>query len=137
MDTAVMVLSIYFHANNNYYFLKKVVKSLHIRNKCIIFVSRNKNNNIMKTETMRMKDDIITNIIQDAGSIENLVILKQDDETDREYRDMIYATAHDLFMDAVETLGLDELNDEDEAPYDAIRNETIDEIAEYLMGLCF
>ena len=23
MDTAVMVLSIYFHANNNYYFLKK------------------------------------------------------------------------------------------------------------------
>ena len=26
MDTAVMVLSIYFHANNNYYFLKKVAK---------------------------------------------------------------------------------------------------------------
>lgn len=91
----------------------------------------------MKTETMRMKDDIITNIIQDAGSIENLVILKQDDETDSEYRDMIYATAHELFMDAVEDLGLDELNDEDEAPYDAIRDETIDEIAEYLMGLCF
>ena len=89
----------------------------------------------MKTETMR--DDIITNIIQNAGSIENLVILKQDDETDGEYRDMIYATAHELFMDSVEELGLDTLNDENEAPYDAIRNETIDEIAEYLMGLCF
>lgn len=89
----------------------------------------------MNTETMR--DDIITNIIQNAGSIENLVILKQDDESDSEYRDRIYGEAHELFMDSVEELGLDELNDEDEAPYDAIRNETIDEITEYLMGLCF
>ena len=89
----------------------------------------------MNTNTM--KDDIITNIIQDAGSIENLVSVQQTWESDSEYRDRIYAEAHELFMFAVEDLGLDELNDEDEAPYDAIRNETIDEIAEYLMGLCF
>ena len=89
----------------------------------------------MNTETMR--DDIITNIIQDAGSIENLVSVQQDWESDSDYQDRIYGEAHELFMDAVEDLGLDELNDEDEAPYDAIRDETIDEIAEYLMGLCF
>ena len=84
-----------------------------------------------------MKTDIIQNIIQNAGSIENLVILKQDSETHGEYRDRLYAKAHELFMDSVEELGLDTLNDEDEAPYDDIRDETIDEITEYLMGLCF
>ena len=84
-----------------------------------------------------MKTDIIQNIIQNAGSIENLVILKQDYETDGEYRDRIYTTAHELFMDSVEELGLNTTDDEDVAPYDDIRNETIDEIVEYLMGLCF
>ena len=84
-----------------------------------------------------MKTDIIQNIIQNAGSIENLVILKQTWESDSEYRDRLYAKAHELFMDSVEELGLDTLNDEDEAPYDDIRDETIDEITEYLMGLCF
>ena len=42
MDTAAMVLSICFHANNNYYFLKKLQKNLVFRNKSTIFVSRNK-----------------------------------------------------------------------------------------------
>jgi hypothetical protein len=36
-----------------------------------------------------MKTDIIQNIIQNAGSIENLVLLKQDSETQGEYRDRI------------------------------------------------
>jgi hypothetical protein len=40
-------------------------------------------------------------------------------------------------MDSVDELGLNTTDDEDVAPYDDIRNETIDEIAEYLMGLCF
>ena len=84
-----------------------------------------------------MKTDIIQNIIQNAGSIENLVLLKQDSETHGEYRDRIYEKAHELFMDSVDDLGLNTTDDEDVAPYDDIRNETIDEIAEYLMGLCF
>ena len=84
-----------------------------------------------------MKTDIIQNIIQNAGSIENLVRLKQDSETQGENRDRIYEKAHELFMDSVYELGLNTTDDEDVAPYDDIRNETIDEIAEYLMGLCF
>jgi hypothetical protein len=84
-----------------------------------------------------MKTDIINNIIWNAGSIENLISLKQDDETRKEYIERIYEEANELFMDSVEELGLNTLDDEDVAPYDDIRNETIDEIAEYLMGLCF
>lgn len=85
----------------------------------------------MNTNTMR--DDIITNIIQDAGSVDNLISLQQDWESDSEYQDRIYGEAHELFMAAVEDLGLDELNDEDEAPYDAIRDEVIEDIASILM----
>ena len=85
----------------------------------------------MNTNTMR--DDIITNIIQDAGSIDNLITLKQDWESDSDYQDRIYGEAHELFMDSVEELGLDELNDDDEAPYDAIRDEVIEDIASILM----
>ena len=85
----------------------------------------------MNTETMR--DDIITNIIQDAGSVENLVSVQQDWESDSDYQDRIYGEAHELFMCAVEDLGLDELNDEDEAPYDAIRDKVIEDIASILM----
>ena len=81
-----------------------------------------------------MKTDIIQNIIQNAGSIENLVILKQDDETRKEYRERLFEEAHELFMDSVEELGLDELNDEDEALYDAIRDEAIQEIVDMLSG---
>jgi hypothetical protein len=81
-----------------------------------------------------MKTDIINNIIWNAGSIENLISLKQDDETRKEYIERIYGEANDLFMDSVEELGLNTLDDEDVAPYDNIKNEVIDEIAEYLMG---
>lgn len=81
-----------------------------------------------------MKNDIIQNIIQNAGSEENLVTLKQDYETRKEYRDRLYAEAHELFMDSVEELGLDTLNDEDEAPYDDIRDEAIQEIMDLLSG---
>jgi hypothetical protein len=80
-----------------------------------------------------MRTDIITEIIQNAGSIDNLITLQQTWESDSEYRDRIYGEAHDLFMDAVEALGLDELNDEDEAPYDAIRDDVIYEIVDMLM----
>ena len=81
-----------------------------------------------------MKNDIIQNIIQNAGSIENLLTLKQDDETHREYRERLYEEAHELFMDSVEELGLDTLNDEDVAPYDDIRDEAIQDIVDMLSG---
>lgn len=85
----------------------------------------------MKTD---MIQDIIHNIIWNAGGIDNLVKLKQDDETNREYIERLYEEAHELFMDSVEELGLDTLNDEDEAPYDDIRDETIEEIVNMLSG---
>ena len=85
----------------------------------------------MKTD---MIQDIICNIIQNAGGIDNLVKLRQDDETNREYIERLYEEAHELFMDSVEELGLDTLNDEDEAPYDDIRDETIEEIVDLLSG---
>lgn len=81
-----------------------------------------------------MKNDIIQNIIQNAGSIENLHTLKQDDETRKEYIERLFEEAHELFMDSVEELGLDTLNDEDEAPYDDIRDEAIQEIVDLLSG---
>jgi predicted house-cleaning noncanonical NTP pyrophosphatase (MazG superfamily) len=73
-----------------------------------------------------MKTDIIQNIIWNAGSIENLVDLKQDDETRREYRKRLFEEAQELFMDSVEELGLNNTDD--------IKDETINEIVEYLMG---
>ena len=79
----------------------------------------------MNTETMR--DEIITNIIQDAGSVDNLISVQQDWESDSEYQDRIYEEAHELFMFAVEDLGLDKLS------YDAIRDEVIEDIASILM----
>lgn len=90
-----------------------------------------KTDNIMKTD---MIQDIIQNIIWNGGGMDNLVELKQDDETHREYIERLYEEAHDLFMDSVEELGLDTLNDEDVAPYDDIRDETIEEIVDLLSG---
>jgi hypothetical protein len=81
-----------------------------------------------------MKDDIIQNIIWNAGGEENLVTLKQDDESLKEYRERLFQEAHELFMGSVEELGLDTLNDEDEAPYDNIRDEVIQEIVDMPSG---
>lgn len=85
----------------------------------------------MKTD---MIQDIIDNIKWNGGGIDNLVELKQDDETHREYIERLYEEAHELFMDSVEELGLDTLNDEDEAPYDDIRDEAIEKIVDILSG---
>ena len=80
-----------------------------------------------------MRTSIIGNIIQNAGSIDNLIALQRIGEDDGDYKERIYTTAHDLFMKSVETLGLDSLGDDDEAPYDAIREDTIFEIVDMLM----
>lgn len=80
-----------------------------------------------------MKGDIITNIIHDAGSIDNLISVQQDWESDSDYRDRIYEEAYDLFMWSVEDLELDILNEEGKAPYDEIRDEAIRDIATILM----
>jgi hypothetical protein len=81
-----------------------------------------------------MKTDIIQNIIWNAGSIENLVTLKQDYETHKEYRERLFEEAHELFMESVDELGLNTLNDEDVAPYDDIRDDVIQEIVDMLSG---
>lgn len=74
-----------------------------------------------------MKNDIIQNIIWNAGSIENLVTLKQDDETRKEYRERLFEEAHELFMDSVEELELGTVSDD-------IRDEAIQEIVDMLSG---
>lgn len=84
-------------------------------------------------EDSDMRSDILGRIINNAGSVHDIIILQQIHESDSEYRDRIYGHAHDLFMEAVAALGLDELNDEDEAPYDAIREDVIYEIVDMLM----
>ena len=81
-----------------------------------------------------MKQDIIDEIIWNAGSIDNLIRLKQDWETHEEYLERIYTEAHSLFMDAVMELDLYHLNNEGVAPYDDIRDETIYEIMDILVG---
>ena len=76
-----------------------------------------------------MKTDIITNIIQNAGSIDNLMTYRHIEETDSEYMDRLYDTAYDLFMDSIEELELTN------SPYDDIKEETISEIINMLMGV--
>jgi hypothetical protein len=78
----------------------------------------------MKTD---MKTDIITNIIQNAGSIDNLMTCRQEWETEDEYMEKLYDTANDLFMDSIEELEL--------TNYDDIKEETISEIVNMLMGV--
>jgi hypothetical protein len=78
----------------------------------------------MKTD---MKTDIITNIIQNVGSIDNLMTCRQEWETEDEYMEKLYDTANDLFMDSIEELEL--------TNYDDIKEETISEIVNMLMGV--
>lgn len=78
----------------------------------------------MKTE---MKTDIIDNIIWNAGSIDNLMTCRQEWETEDEYMEKLYDTANDLFMDSIEELEL--------TNYDGIKEETISEIVNMLMGV--
>lgn len=78
----------------------------------------------MKTD---MIQDIIDNIMWNGCGIDNLVELKQDDETHREYIERLYEEAHELFMDSVEELGLDTISDD-------IRDETIEKIVDMLSG---
>ena len=81
-----------------------------------------------------MKQDIIHEVMHNAGSMDNLIRVRQSWESNEDYMHRIYTDAHNLFMDAVEELDLCTLDDEDIAPYDDIREETICEIMEILMG---
>lgn len=80
-------------------------------------------------------DMIIDEIIFNAGSIDNLHIAKQEDETQQEYEDRIYTEAHSLFMETAEDLGFVNLDDEDNAPYDRDRQDAIEDISKMLKGL--
>lgn len=86
----------------------------------------------VKTDDDAMKSDILWNIIQNAGDVDNLVSLQQEYESNEEYDDRLYEEAHDLFMDSVAELGCDELDDEDVAPYDDIREDTIADIVDLM-----
>ena len=82
-----------------------------------------------------LTDMVVDEIIFQAGSVDNLITLKQDWETEQEYEDRIYTKAHSLFMETIEDLGLTELDDEDNAPYDRERQDAIEDISKMLKGL--
>lgn len=90
-----------------------------------------------------MGTDIIRHIINKANGVENLITIIQEGETEKEYRDRLYTTANDLFMQSVTELGLYTLDEEDVAPYDDLRGEVILDIlsmlifGEYPMGFSY
>ena len=90
---------------------------------------------VMRKNKDNLADMIIDEIIFNAGSIDNLHIAKQEDETQQEYEDRIYTEAHSLFMETAEDLGFTELDDDDNAPYDGIREDAIEYISRLLKGL--
>lgn len=54
--------------------------------------------------TDEIADRIVESVIWDAGSVENLRTLKQDDESDQEYQDRIYTEALGKIMDSIEEM---------------------------------
>lgn len=79
-----------------------------------------------------MRTNIILNIFDKSKDNAEFIIPIKDAETEMEYKDRIYTIANDLFMQSVTELGLDTLDDEDNAPYDDIREETILDIMSIL-----
>ena len=79
-----------------------------------------------------MRANIILNIFDKSKDNAEFIIPIKDAETEMEYKDRIYTLANDLFMQSVTELGLDTLDDEDNAPYDDIREETILDIMSIL-----
>lgn len=79
-----------------------------------------------------MRANIILNIFDKSKDNAEFIIPIKDAETEMEYKDRIYTIANDLFMQSVTELGLDTLDDEDNAPYDDIREETILDIMSIL-----
>lgn len=79
--------------------------------------------------------------LSDVDKQEDAVVVSETDsnattseEIREEERDdeRLYEEAHDLFMDSVAELGCDELDDEDVAPYDDIREDTIADIVDLM-----
>ena len=79
-----------------------------------------------------MRTNIILNIFDKSKDNAEFIIPIKDAETEMEYKDRIYTIANVLFMQSVTELGLDTLDDEDNAPYDDIREETILDIMSIL-----
>ena len=79
-----------------------------------------------------MRTNIILNIFDKSKDNAEFLIPIKNAETEMEYRNRIYTMANDLFMQSVTELGLDTLDDEDNAPYDDIREETILDIMSIL-----
>ena len=80
-------------------------------------------------------------VIRNAGSIENLRRLKQDNETEDEYKDRIYGDALDLVNDAVCTI--EEANNYNFAGYwaspdidwfDEARDDAVKDVMRWMMG---
>lgn len=67
-----------------------------------------------------MKQKIIQKVLDNINAINNQTILSNEE------------IAHDLFMNAVIVLGLDTLDDEDNAPYDDIRDDVIAKLVQIL-----
>lgn len=79
-----------------------------------------------------MRTNIILNIFDKSKDNAEFIVSIKDTESEREYKDRVYTIANDLFMQSVTELGLNTLDDEDNAPYDDIRDETILDIMSIL-----
>lgn len=88
-----------------------------------------------------LEEIIIDEIVTSAGSVDNLLIVRQDGETDQEWEDRLWETAHDEVMNAITNI-----EDEDEfdfsaywdegdvAWYDSVREDVIRRVCNIITG---
>lgn len=91
---------------------------------------------ITKIEDIDIYEEILSEVIWNAGSEGNLKTCKQDDETQQEYEDRVWEEAHDLVMDAIVSIEEDDFYDfstywdegDGVAWYDEVREDVIREV---------
>lgn len=88
-----------------------------------------------------LEEIIIDEIVTSAGSVDNLLIVRQDGETDQEWEDRLWETAHDEVMNAIANIeDADEFDfsaywDEgDVAWYDSVREDVIRRVCNIITG---
>lgn len=88
-------------------------------------------------------DLIVDQVVMDAGSVDNLLLTRQDWETDQEWEDRLYTEAHSAVMDAI--VSIEEDNEFDfsaywdcysdgEAWYDSVREDVIRKVLGLMTG---
>lgn len=88
-------------------------------------------------------DLIVDRVVLDAGSVDNLLLTRQDWETDQEWEDRLYTEAHDAVMNAVQGIEDDDeydfsefwdCNSDSVAWYDSVREDVIRKVLGLMTG---